>query len=183
MSLALGVRSSHAFRSEKHRSPRARGADPDGVSVRYDKESATTRIGDERRFAAGSHDADRLLVIGMSSATLRAWPARSAHRGRGAVAATRARLRHPERRLLGVLTLGVLTALALAAALVWVRLQVVRTGYEISAARRLERRLEEEQRGLAIELATLRSPRRLEHVARARFGLRPPVSGQVVSVP
>ena len=41
---------------------------------------------------------------------------------------------------------------------VWLRLQVVHLGYELSAARRMQLRLEHEQRELEVELATLRDP-------------------------
>jgi cell division protein FtsL len=67
--------------------------------------------------------------------------------------------------------------------LVWVRLQVVHAGYELSTARRLAHRLEQEQRELGIEVATLTSPRRLEKIARERLGMGPPTPGQIVSVP
>ena len=44
----------------------------------------------------------------------------------------------------------------------------VHTGYQLSAARHLAHRLEQEQRELELEIATLTSPRRLEHAgARA----------------
>jgi cell division protein FtsL len=69
----------------------------------------------------------------------------------------------------------------IALALVWVRLHVVHTGYELSTARQLELRLEQEQRELEIEIATRTSPRRLEEVARRRLGMGPPAPGQVVS--
>jgi len=107
-------------------------------------------------------------------------PARSA---RGGVAAIRRRVTPAERRLFRQLGLGALGALVVALALVWVRLQVVHTGYELSTARQLERRLEQEQRELGIEAATLTSPRRLESVARTRLGMGPPAPGQIVNVP
>jgi len=62
-------------------------------------------------------------------------------------------------------------------------LQVVDGGYELSTARRLAHRLEQEQRELEIEIATLTSPRRLETLARERLGMAPPSPGQIVSVP
>ena len=67
--------------------------------------------------------------------------------------------------------------------LVWIRLQVVHTGYELSTARQLERKLEQEQRELEIEIATVTSPRRLTERARARLSMRPPTPGQVVNPP
>jgi len=102
---------------------------------------------------------------------------------RGGIAALRRSRTPAERRLTRQLGIGALAALAIALCLVWVRLQVVDTGYDISSARQLERRLEQEQRELHIEIATLTSPRRLESVARTRLGMGPPASGQVVNVP
>ena len=78
-----------------------------------------------------------------------------------------------------VLALGaVLVALCLLQ--VWLRLQVVHVGYDLSAARQVELRLEHEQRELAVELATLRDPGRLDERARRRLGMTNPVPGQVV---
>jgi cell division protein FtsL len=66
--------------------------------------------------------------------------------------------------------------------LVWQRLRVVQLGYELSTTTKLERRLEQENRELRLELATLTSPERLEAMAR-RLGLREPRKGQVVVLP
>ena len=78
----------------------------------------------------------------------------------------------------------VLICLALAVLLnVWLRLQVVNQGYALSATARLQQRLEQEQRELKLELATLTSPERLESLARRRLGLRPPEKGQVIVLP
>jgi cell division protein FtsL len=108
----------------------------------------------------------------------------AASRGaRGGVAAVRRRISPAERRIARQLGLGALVALTVALALVWVRLQVVHTGYAISTARQLERRLEQEQRELQIEIATRTSPRRIEEVARGRLGMRPPARGQIVTKP
>jgi cell division protein FtsL len=106
-----------------------------------------------------------------------------ASRTRGGIAAMRRRITPAERRLGRQLGLGALVVLMIALCLVWVRLQVVNRGYEISTARQLERRLEQEQRELRIEAATLTSPRRLEEVARTRLGMGPPAPGQIVNVP
>jgi len=99
------------------------------------------------------------------------------------VAAVRARPREGERRLALAIALAVLMVIAGSLALVWVRLQTVHAGYDLSAARHLAHHLEQEQRELAIEIATLTSPRRLERVARERLGMTPPAPGQIVSVP
>lgn len=99
------------------------------------------------------------------------------------IAAVRARPRAGERRLAAAITLAVLMVIAGSLALVWVRLQTVHAGYDLSAARHLAHHLEQEQRELEIEIATLTSPRRLERVARERLGMAPPAPGQIVSVP
>jgi cell division protein FtsL len=62
---------------------------------------------------------------------------------------------------------------------VWVRLQVVNVGYELSAARQMQQRLEHERQELEVEFATLRDPRRIEEIARRRLGLTEPRPGQV----
>jgi len=66
---------------------------------------------------------------------------------------------------------------------VWLRLQVVKTGYVLATATKLQTRLEQENRELQIELATLTSPDRLESLARRRLGLAPPEKGQVIVLP
>lgn len=66
---------------------------------------------------------------------------------------------------------------------VWLRLQVVHTGYVLATTSKLQSRLEQENRELKIELATLTSPERLESLARQRLGLRTPEKGQVIVLP
>jgi cell division protein FtsL len=65
---------------------------------------------------------------------------------------------------------------------VWLRLQVASLGYELSAARQMQLRLQQEQRELEVELATLRSPGRIGEMARHRLGMTEPKKGQVVVV-
>lgn len=79
--------------------------------------------------------------------------------------------------LLALLLVGV------ALAHVWLRLQVVHMGYVLSASSKLQNQLEQEQRALKVELATLTSPDRLEAMARKRLGLVPPEKGQVIVLP
>ena len=52
---------------------------------------------------------------------------------------------------------------------VWVRLQVVHFGYVLSTTSKLQNQLEQENRELRLELATLTSRDRLEAMARARM--------------
>jgi cell division protein FtsL len=81
-----------------------------------------------------------------------------------------------------VLVLGAILV-GLAVVQVWLRLQVVRLGYELSAARTMQMRLEHERRELEVELATLRDPGRIAEVARRRLGMVEPAHGQVVILP
>ncbi|HEY3306442.1 MAG TPA: cell division protein FtsL [Candidatus Binatia bacterium] len=86
------------------------------------------------------------------------------------------------RRLLLPAVLGVgLVAMALLH--VWLRLQVVHLGYVLSTMSKLQSQLEQENRELKVELATLTSPGRLEAMARARLGMTEPQRGQVVVLP
>jgi cell division protein FtsL len=66
---------------------------------------------------------------------------------------------------------------------VWLRLQVVHMGYVLSTTTKLQGRLEQENRELKVELASLTSPDRLEAMARRRLGLMPPDKSQVIVLP
>lgn len=79
--------------------------------------------------------------------------------------------------LLGIALVG------LALLHVWLRLQVIHVGYVLSTTSKVRSQLEQENRELKLELATLTSPDRLEEKARARLGLRAPEKGQVVILP
>jgi len=94
--------------------------------------------------------------------------------------ARNARARHQPIILTVVLTAGLI---ALVLVHVWLRLQVVHTGYVLSTTSKLQGRLEQENRELKIELATLTSPERLESLARQRLGLITPEKGQVIVLP
>jgi cell division protein FtsL len=88
-----------------------------------------------------------------------------------------------QRRLfLGTLA-TVLALLALALLHVWLRVEVVRTGYHLSASAKLQRELEQENRELKVELASLTSPKRLEEMARQRLNLKEAARGQIVILP
>lgn len=73
--------------------------------------------------------------------------------------------------------------MAMALLHVWLRLQVVHLGYVLSTTSKLERQLEQENRELKVELATLTSPQRLEAMARSRLGMIEPGRAQVVVLP
>ena len=66
---------------------------------------------------------------------------------------------------------------------VWLRLQVVHLGYVLSTTSKLENQLEQENRQLKVEVATLTSPQRLEAMARSRLGMVEPDRSQVVILP
>ncbi len=111
------------------------------------------------------------------------WERSLSSAGRGAPAGVGAARARTDRRVALVVGLGALMVVGVALLLVWVRLQAKHTGYQLSTARHLIHKLEQEQRELELEIATLTSPRRLETLARERLGMGPPAPGQVVSVP
>jgi len=86
------------------------------------------------------------------------------------------------RRHLGV---GLLVVAFLGVVLVhvWLRLQVVQMGYVLATASKLQNRLEQENRELKVELATLTRRDRLDEMARRRLGLTLPQKGQVIVLP
>lgn len=66
--------------------------------------------------------------------------------------------------------------------LVWSRLSVLRARYEVSAARQMVSKLEEQQRRLQIEAELLRDPANIGREASTRLGMRPPGPGEMVAV-
>ena len=79
------------------------------------------------------------------------------------------------------LALG-LVRVAHALGMVWVRLQVTEIGYQLSAARQMQERLEQQRRELEVELAMLRDRSHLAELAAKRLGMRDPDKGQVVEL-
>lgn len=69
---------------------------------------------------------------------------------------------------------------AFATGTVWLRLSIIKTTYEINQTERAieQGRLEREK--LELKVAALRSPRRLEGLARTRFGFMQPRAEQIV---
>lgn len=65
---------------------------------------------------------------------------------------------------------------------VWSRLQLTQFEYEISSQETRLRSLQQENKALTLEIATLGSPARIERIARTELGLRPPTPAQVVIV-
>jgi cell division protein FtsL len=62
----------------------------------------------------------------------------------------------------------------------WSRVEVVKIGYEIFNANAEMRRLDQENKELILEIATLKSPKRIERIAREELGLIPPKEEQTV---
>jgi cell division protein FtsL len=79
-----------------------------------------------------------------------------------------------------LLLLGVLVGLGLVH--VWLQLQVVDVAYQLSAARRMLKRLDHEQSELKAELASLRDPAKLAARARAELGMVDPQPWQIVEL-
>ena len=65
----------------------------------------------------------------------------------------------------------------------WSRVQCVRIGYDISKASGRRQDLITDQNNLKIELARLKSPRRIEKIAEEQIGLTTPSSDQVIIIP
>lgn len=65
---------------------------------------------------------------------------------------------------------------------VWLHLQVINVGYELTASRQVVTRLEHRRNELRIELATLRAPDRLAELAKERLQMVAPERGQVVEM-
>ncbi len=75
-----------------------------------------------------------------------------------------------------------LVLVALCMVQVWLRLQVVDIGYQLSAARQMQDRLEQQRRELEVELAMLRDRGHLAALAQKRLGMHEPDKGQVVEL-
>ncbi len=65
---------------------------------------------------------------------------------------------------------------------IWCRMKVVDIGYEISKASVEKKALMDKNNRLRIELGKLKSPERIERVARAELGLIYPASERIVTV-
>ncbi|MDO3378823.1 cell division protein FtsL [Geoalkalibacter halelectricus] len=72
--------------------------------------------------------------------------------------------------------------LAISLLFVWSRIEVFELKYEISALETALREGQQENRQLRLEVASLRSPSRIENIARTRLGLREPTPEQIINV-
>jgi cell division protein FtsL len=84
-----------------------------------------------------------------------------------------------------VVWLGVCVGLGVLIALghVWLRLQVVNTGYRLSVTRQIIERLYQEERELTLDIARLSTATRIEEIARQRLGMTRPENGQEAVLP
>jgi len=84
-------------------------------------------------------------------------------------------------RLLPLLFFVVILMLV-ALVFVWSRLEVVNLEYAISSSQGRLLSLQQETRRLQLEAASLRTPARIEQMARLRLGLRAPAPEQMVTI-
>jgi cell division protein FtsL len=83
------------------------------------------------------------------------------------------------RRLLKTMAVYVAVLFLFCLGYVWIRVQVVETGYRLRQLQDRKHKLEEANRSLMVESATLKSPQRLEQIAR-QMGLKRPTEEQIV---
>jgi cell division protein FtsL len=82
------------------------------------------------------------------------------------------------RGLLKTMAVYVSVIFAFSLGYVWTRVQVVETGYRLRQIQDQKEKLKEENRSLLVESATLKSPQRLEQIAR-QMGLKRPDENQI----
>lgn len=70
--------------------------------------------------------------------------------------------------------------IGMAVGTVWLRLWIVRTTYEINQSEIVIRQMQQEKQQMEVKVTSLKSPRRLELLAKTKFGLTQPRSDQVI---
>jgi cell division protein FtsL len=70
--------------------------------------------------------------------------------------------------------------LLMAVGTVWLRLYIVRTTYSIHESDKMIHELQQAREQMQLRVTALRSPRKLEILARTRFGLTQPRTEQIV---
>jgi cell division protein FtsL len=88
-----------------------------------------------------------------------------------------------QRKLTGIWLLVMCIFFAELLAYTWSRVQCTRIGYEISKATIRNQSLTTDQDNLAIELARLKSPQRIEKIATQEMNLKTPSLEQVIVIP
>ena len=76
----------------------------------------------------------------------------------------------------------VLIVLCLSLLFVWTRIRVVQQGYELSRLNKETNELMGKKSRLESDIATLKSPQRLESIARDYFGMRLPKGDEIVLI-
>jgi len=72
--------------------------------------------------------------------------------------------------------------LCFAVGTVWIRLRVIDTTYQINQAEQQIQNAKREDEKLELKVSQLRSPRRLEALAKNKFKLQPPKTDQVIRI-
>lgn len=80
------------------------------------------------------------------------------------------------------LLLGILSVVMVSIFYIWVHLEIIKLGYEVSEAARHQIELTQENKRLKIEFSNLKSPERIERIARERLNLHYPMGEEVVMV-
>lgn len=76
----------------------------------------------------------------------------------------------------------ILVSLCLALIFVWTRIEVVQLGYDISKLHSQIRDLSKEENLLQSEVAKLKSPARLEAMAKGELGMRLPFGDEIIFI-
>lgn len=114
----------------------------------------------------------------MATTTFPARPAFSAVRHQPVADKPAAVRRRHIRHVSLLVAVGVIFALLF----VWIRIQVIQLGYEVSRIRKETRDLREQKSRLEAEVESLKDPSRLAAIAQERFGMRLPQSDEIVIV-
>ncbi len=72
--------------------------------------------------------------------------------------------------------------MVLALVYVWTRIQVVQLGYDVSSLTSEVKKLSQEKSILQSEVARLKSPARLDKIARTKLGMRQPFGDEIIFV-
>ncbi len=87
---------------------------------------------------------------------------------------------HVDSRLLKAVFFMSLALLTMIMLCVWARLEVVTLGYEISKLQQAELQLREEGKKLRLEIASLSTLQRIEHIAVTKLGMIQPRDKDVI---
>lgn len=68
----------------------------------------------------------------------------------------------------------------LTGAFVWVRLEIIRTSYDIHEFEKKEMTLREDCNALTLAIDQVKSPQKLEHLAREKFNMQAPKPNQLI---